>query len=109
MSYILGITAIAVLFVILHNFTELGSREKILTTLTLLGVVLSMYLYNLYTDLQRDHVTEVVLKYKQNKTLTCKGIEINSTNFSYSVGTQTFIGREKSQHYGRLISATECK
>ncbi len=109
MSYILGLAAVGVLFLVLHNFTELENRQKGIAVAVLLGLILSMYLFNLYSDSQRDKVTNIVLEYKQNKTLTCKGIDINQTNFSYSVGTQTFIGRENTPHYGRLISATDCE
>jgi len=108
-SYLLGLAAIGVFFLVLHNFTELDSKQKGGVTAVLLGLVLSMYLYNLYSDDQREKVTTIVLEYKQNKTLTCKGVEVNQSNFSYSVGTQTFIGLKNTPHYGRLISATECE
>jgi hypothetical protein len=109
MSYILGLTAVGVFFLVLHNLTELDNNQKSITVAVLVGLILSMYLFNLYSDSQRDKVTNIVLDYKQNKTLTCRGIDVNQTNFSYSVGTQTFIGRENTLHYGRLISATECE
>jgi len=109
MSYILGLAAVGVFFLVLHNLTELDKSEKGITIAVLVGLILSMYLFNMYSDSKRDQVTNIVLEYKQNKTLTCKGIDVNQTNFSYSVGTQTFIGRENTPHYGRLISATECE
>ncbi len=109
MSYILGLLAVGVFFLVLHNLTELEKNQKNLIVAVLLGLILSMYLFNLYSDVQREKVLNVVIEYKQNKTLTCKGIDVNQTNFSYSVGTQTFIGRENTPHYGRLISATECE
>ncbi|MEA3523033.1 MAG: hypothetical protein U9R50_08650 [Campylobacterota bacterium] len=109
MSYILGLVAVGVFFLVLHNLTELNHKEKGTAVAVLLGLVLSMYLFNTYSDSQRDKVTNIVLDYKQNKTLTCKDIKVNKTNFSYSVGTQTFIGLENTPHYGRLISASECE
>ncbi len=109
MSYILGLLAIGVLLLVLHNFTELSKSQKSIVTVVLAGVIGAMYLFNLYTDNQRDLVTAIELKYKQNKPLTCNGVEVNQSNFSYSVGTQTFIGREGTPHYGQLISATECE
>ena len=109
MSYILGLAAIGVFFLVLHNFTELDNKQKGGVTVVLLGLVLSMYLFNIYSDGERDHVTAMALKYKQNKTLTCKGVDVNQSNFSYSVGTQTFIGLINTPHYGKLISATECE
>lgn len=109
MSYILGLAAVGILFLVLHNFTELDHKQKGIVSAVFAGVIAAMYLFNVYTDHQRDLVTQVALKYQQNKSLTCNGIEVNQSNFSYSVGTQTFIGRENTPHYGQLISATECQ
>ncbi|MEA1919240.1 MAG: hypothetical protein U9N52_05320 [Campylobacterota bacterium] len=109
MSYLLGLGAVGIFFLVLHNFTELDHKQKGGATAVLLGLIIGMYVFNLYSDGQRNHVTNIVLEYQQKKTLTCKGIDVNITNFSYSVGTQTFIGRENTPHYGRLISATECE
>ncbi len=109
MSYILGIIAVGILFLILHNLTELDTNQKSFIVKALLGLILSMYIFNLYSDAQRDKITDIVLKYEQNKNLTCNDIDVNKSNFSYSVGTQTFIGLKNSPHYGRLISASECE
>lgn len=109
MSYLLGLVAVGVFFLVLHNFTELSNQQKGTVTAVLVGLIFSMYLYNIYSDNQRERVTNIVLQYKQNRTLTCKGIDVNKSNFSYSVGTQTFIGLENTPNYGRLISATECE
>jgi hypothetical protein len=109
MSYILGLVAVGVLFLILHNMTELDKKQKTVFIIFLLGLIASMYLYNVYTDYQREKIIDIVLKYKQDKSLTCKGIKVDKTNFSYSVGTQTFIGLKGTPHYGRLISASECQ
>jgi hypothetical protein len=109
MSYLLGLAAVGIFFLVLHNFTELSHQQKGIVTAVLVGLIISMYVFNIYSDNQRDKVTNIVLEYKQNKTLTCKGVDVNQSNFSYSVGTQTFIGLENTPHYGRLISATECE
>ncbi len=109
MSYILGLVAVGVFFLVLHNLTELDHKEKGIAVSVLLGLIFSMYLFNVYSDSARDKVTNIVLDYKQDKTLTCKDIKVNQKSFSYSVGTQTFIGREGTPHYGRLISAMECE
>jgi len=108
MSYLLGIAAVGIFFLVLHNFTELGNREKGSVTAVLTLLIGAMYLYNVYTDSERDHITAMELKYQQGLNLTCNGIDVNKTQFSYSVGTQTYIGLEGTPHYGRLISASEC-
>ena len=109
MSYLLGIVAVALFFLILHNFTTLDKKTKSAVVVSLLAMILFMYLYNLYTDKERERILDVVIRYNQGKTLLCKGFEVNSSTFSYSVGTQTFIGKENTPHYGVLIGAESCR
>lgn len=109
MAYLIGLAALGLLFVVLHYFTELSHTQKGGVVAVLALLIGAMYLYNVRSDAQRAQVVAVVLKYNQGETLTCNGIEVNQSTFSYSIGTQTFIGREGSAHNALLISATECR
>ena len=51
----------------------------------------------------------VVLKFKQNKTVNCNGIDVNNSQYTLSIGTYTFIGKENTPHYSQMISVTECQ
>lgn len=109
MAYILGIVVVALFFMVLHYFTELDHKQKGLVTMIVVAIVGGAIAYNGYMDSQRDRILEIEHKYHQGKTLDCNGIEVTDKSFSYSVGTQTFIGNEGTEHYQTMISALECR
>jgi len=109
MSYIIGLIVVVLFFVALHYFTELNYSQKLGISLGVAAVIGGAYGYNRMSDAQRQHTLEIELKYQQNKTVVCEGIDVNKTYFSYSVGTQTFIGREGTAHYGRMLNASKCQ
>ncbi|MNO07729.1 hypothetical protein D3C81_2300410 [compost metagenome] len=51
----------------------------------------------------------VIVKYKQGKTVQCNGKDVNSSQYSLSIGTYTFIGKKDTPHYAEMISAADCK
>lgn len=109
MSYILGIIVVIFFFAALHYFTELNHTQK--TGITVLAALLvgGMYAYNVMGDKAREHTNAIVLQYNQGKTVKCEGVDVNKTNYSLSIGTQTFIGREGTEHYARMFSAAGCR
>ena len=109
MAYIAGVIVVAIFFMALHYFTELNHKQKLMVTLFAAALVAGAVAYNSYTDGQRERVLEIERKYHQGKTLECGGIEVSNKSFSYSVGTQTFIGNEGTEHYQTMISALECR
>jgi len=109
MAYIFGLFIVALFFVSLHYFTELSKSQKTITSLIVFALISAAIAYNSYTDAQTDEMMQVVTKFKQNKTVTCSGVDINASNFSLSVGTYTFIGKKDTPYYGQMISASECQ
>jgi hypothetical protein len=109
MAYIFGIVIVALFFMLLHYFTELNAKQKTGITLMALAIVGSAWGFNAYNDSQREKVAQIERKYNQGKKVECNGVEVTKEGFSYSVGTQTFIGREGTEHYTRMISAYECQ
>ncbi|NOQ29892.1 MAG: hypothetical protein GQ570_02090 [Helicobacteraceae bacterium] len=109
MSYILGVAVLVIFFVVLHYFTEFEKEEKIKITVALAVIIGSGIAYNSYTYAQRAHITKVELQYAQNRTFECSGVEINNKTFSYSVGTQVFIGKKNTPNFERMIPISECK
>ncbi|SMP86474.1 hypothetical protein SAMN06313540_10514 [Epsilonproteobacteria bacterium SCGC AD-308-E02] len=109
MAYILGLIVVGLLFVSMHYFTELSKSEKIMITAVLLGIISSAIAYNAYSDTQRKIIENVVIKFNQNKTVDCDGVDVNSTNYTLSIGTYTFIGKENTPYYGQMVSAYQCK
>lgn len=108
MAYIAGLVIVGLFFLALHYFTELTRNQKILVTVIVLAVVLSAIGFNKYNSLNRENMLNTVMKFNQGKTVKCNGIDVNKKNYTISIGTYTFIGKENSSSYGHMISANEC-
>lgn len=109
MAYILGLVVVGLLFLTLHYFTELTKTQKVTVSAIVLAIVLAAIAFNTYSSSQTEKMMAVVTKYNQNKTVKCNGIDVNNTNYSLSIGTYTFIGKENTPNYAQMISASECE
>lgn len=109
MSYILGIVVVIIFFAVMHYFTELEHTQKAGATLVVILIIAAAYYYNHVQNLHRDHITKIGLKFSQNKSIQCDGVEVNQSNFTTSIGTFTFIGKENSEHAGRMFSYDQCQ
>ncbi len=65
--------------------------------------------YNNYKEKQREKMLEVVVKYEQGKTIRCANRDVNSSTYSLSIGTYTFIGKKNTPHYAEMIDAFTCQ
>jgi len=108
-AYIAGLVVVGFFFLALHYFTELTKHQKTIATTIVLVIILSAIAFNAYSDAQRDKMLNVVIKFKQNKTLKCNGIDVNNTNYTISIGTYTFICKKNTPNYGQMISASTCE
>ena len=109
MAYIAGLVVVALFFLALHYFTDLARSQKFTVTGIVLFIVLSAIAFNKYSDTQTQKMLDIVLQYNQNKTVVCEGVEVNKENFTLSIGTYTFIGKENTPYYGQMISASKCE
>ncbi|MCD6258193.1 MAG: hypothetical protein J7J31_01195 [Helicobacteraceae bacterium] len=109
MAYIIGLIVVALFFLSLHYFTELTRSQKITISLLTLSIIVAAIAYNSYSAQQRESIMQTVTKFEQNKTVRCEGIDVNSTNFTLSTGTYTFIGKKDSPYYGQMVSASKCQ
>lgn len=109
MAYIYGLIIFTLLFLALHYFTELNRSQKLIIGALLVTIILGAIAYNKYNQAQRDKMLNAIVKYKQGKTITCNGVEVNATTYSLSIGTHTFIGKKNTPHYAEMISASTCE
>ena len=109
MAYIAGLVIVGLFFLALHYFTEVTKHQKIIITAVLLAIIMSAVAFNSYGYAQRDKMMNVVLKFNQSKTVNCEGVDVNNTDYTLSIGTYTFIGKEKTPNYGQMISASSCE
>jgi len=109
MAYILGVVLVVVFFTVLHFFTELSTKQKGITTAVLASFILGAYLYNQNTENRRLLLENILLEYQHDKEIVCADIKVSNKEFSYSSGTQTFLGLKDTPSYGRIISLDKCK
>ncbi len=109
MAYLAGIIVVALFFLALHYFTELTHKQKALISVAVLSIIFLAIAFNKYSDAKSQKVLDAVMKFQQNGTIKCGGVDVNSTNFSLSVGTYTFIGKKETPFFGQMISASTCE
>jgi len=108
-DYLFGLIIVGILFLAMHHFTELTKSQKFIVSILLLITILGAIAYNTYKTQQRTKMLAAVTKFNQGKTIKCNGVDVNSSVYSLSVGTYTFIGKENRPHYTEMINAFTCQ
>jgi len=109
MTYILGLVVIGFFFLALHYFTEFDHMQKVYIVIIVLSILSVAVMYNEYNKQENNKMLDSVLKYKQGQTLKCEDKDVNSFNYTLSIGTYTFIGRKNTPNYSEMISASTCQ
>lgn len=109
MGYLLWFSAVIVIFAMMHYFTELTGRQKGGISLVLVLLIAGAIVYNIKSDWEREQVTAIKLRYRHGETVKCQGVEVNASEFSYSDGTQSFIGNKGTSHYQQIFNLRECQ
>lgn len=109
MSYFYIVAVLALLYGGMHFFTGMTHRQKLQVTGGLLIIVAAAIAYNRMTDRTQAHVREMLLRFNQHDSLECGGVRVNDANFTLSVGTQSFIAHEGTQHAGQIFDAADCR
>ena len=109
MAYLAGLVIVGLFFLSIKQFTELTKKQEIIVTIVTLLIVFGAIAFNSYSSSQRDQMTNVVLKFNQNKTVKCSGVDVNNSNYTLSIGTYTFIGKENTPNYAQMISVSSCE
>jgi len=109
MAYLAGLVIVGLFFLSIKYFTQLTKKQEIIVTIITLLIVFGAIAFNSYSSSQRDQMTNVVLKFNQNKTVKCNGIDVNNSNYTLSIGTYTFIGKENTPNYAQMISVSSCE
>ena len=109
MAYLAGLIILGLFFLVLHYFTEITKSQKIIVSVTALVVIGSAIAHNSYASGQREHMMAVASAYKQGKTVTCQGQDINASGYTLSIGTYTFIGKKHTPNYTHMIRVSDCQ
>lgn len=109
MGYLLWFGIVVIAFVWMHYFTALSSKLKWIISGILVLIIGNAIFYNVMNDLESKHVAAMELKFNNGETLTCDTVQVNNKTFTYSVGTQSFIGNKESRYPQQIMSVTECQ
>ncbi|MGZ5208297.1 MAG: hypothetical protein ACXWB0_04685 [Sulfuricurvum sp.] len=109
MGYLLWFGIVVAVFIWMHYFTALTSKQKGIVSLVLAMIIGNAILYNSMKKLESKHITAIELKFTNGETFICNNVKVNNQDFTYSVGTQSFIGNENSQYTQQIFSASECE
>jgi hypothetical protein len=109
MGYLLWFGIVVVVFIWMHYFTALTGKQKGIVSLMLALIIGNAILYNIMNDLESKRVAAIELKFTNGETFVCNTVKVNNKDFTYSVGTQSFIGNESSRYSQQIFSASECE
>lgn len=109
MAYLYGIIIIGLFFAALHYFTDLNHSQKWWVITTVLAILSVAVMFNTYNQQQSDKTRDMAMKFNQGKTINCNNTQVNNQNYTLSVGTYTFIGKENTKDAGQMISASICE
>ncbi len=109
MGYLIWFTIVLLLFLVMHYFTELNTKQKAAISATVTLVILGAIFYSILKTQDQELVISLQEKYDQKMVLMCGDIEVDYKNFDYSVGTQSFIGHKDSKYPNKIINIRECR
>lgn len=109
MAYIYGIIIIGLFFAALNYFTDLTHSQKWWVITTVLAILSVAVMFNTYNEQENQKIRDIQTKFNQGQTITCDDKNITNKNYSLSVGTYTFIGKENTPDVGQMISASSCE
>lgn len=109
MTYLVGLLVVGLFFFALHYFTELSHKQKALVSTLLFFIIFIAIAYNSHIDAKSAKMLDVITRFNQHKNIKCGNIDVNSTNFSLSIGTYTFIGKKESSFQGEMLSVSNCE
>ena len=109
MAFFIGLIVIGLFFLALHYFTEFNNSQKVSITTIVLAILAIAVMFNEYSEVQNKKMMDATIAFKQNKTIKCNGVDVNTTGFTLSIGTHTFIGKEDTVNASVMISASDCE
>ena len=109
MTYLIGLLLVILFFAAMRYFTTFDIYQQMSIAVVILSIMAIAVMYNEYSKQESQKIRNATLKYKQGKTLYCDGKEVNATNYTLSIGTYTFIGREGTPYFEEMIGASNCE
>lgn len=106
--FLVLILFILIIFALSENV--ISKKNKFLITGLIMLIFGAVYFFAQYDKSVQSSTNEILTAYEQGRALECESLEVNSTNFAFEYGTQSFVAkRENKQNAGVIISIKKCQ
>jgi len=111
MQIILGILALIIIITIVAVKFDTISHQLQMRILKIIAIILTLgWLYQTFVDSTETSHRELVIAFKQGKTLLCKEQPIHNKHFYYEGGTMSFVAYDKNNSVtGFIYPINDCK
>ncbi len=108
MGYVYVLAIILVLGFVLHYFTLIPIKQKIIILTIVLAITAGAVAYNNHTKQQEQKILDIVTRFKQGKTIQCQEGNISTKYYTLSLGTFTFIGKPNTPYFDQMVNIQSC-
>lgn len=108
MLYLVGFVLFFLFLTLLFLSQRVSKQTKVVVALLLIVITVVASVYTWYQKQKDEQIRTNYAAFKMGKSIFCNGIEVNSSRFTYSEGTQTFIGKKGSDVYTTMLSLRHC-
>jgi len=105
---ILAIFFLLFLVLFMNMFTELTKKDKIKVVIITIALTIVAFIYESSLSSKTHYNRDLIVNFRQGKTLNCSQTDVNSSYFNFVSGTLSFVGK-KEENKNLLFEISECK
>ena len=108
MPYFYIVLSIIVLFVLLHKFTELQMKQKVIIAAVMTLLIIAFYIFEQNNSRSSKVLHDLRIAFEQGKTLICDGKKVNNKLYNYA--SRSLVGKKGTKAFGgHNILLSHCK
>lgn len=89
---------------------KISKKIKAAVTIVLLCGLAFAYLYETHIDKNESKISQLLLEFKQGKSLKCGEYNVTSDKFNYEFGTACFVAKRDAQEFsGVIVPISSCE
>lgn len=101
---------ILILAVISLSNDLLSKKSKAVVLVLIVAIFGAAFYYTQATQNTQNTSLELLRAYEQGKSLKCGEYEVNSSNFGFEYGTQSFVAKRGAKNYeGVILDIKKCE
>lgn len=108
MLYLIGLLLLLLIITLLFVSKRIEKTTKLFLAGIIALVVLLGVGYTVWQKRALQQQQENYAAFMMGQSIYCDGVEVNSSRFTYSEGTRTFIGKKDSNVFTKMISLKRC-